>query len=93
MFLLNIIGLNGSLVRKKIQQIECPTQGEQIGILKGHAPTVAILSAGDLVIHMTNTQKKIISITGGYMRVDEDGCTIMVQDDSTSIKEQIRGWN
>ena len=92
LFSLQIIGAQGPLLSCDVMQVECPAQGGQLGILAGHTPSVGILEAGKIILHMKNKAQKSIDIQGGYMRVDNDGCSIMIQDGVDDIKAQIKAW-
>lgn len=86
---LKITGTKGILFEQKVHQVDCPTQAGRIGILANHTPLVAILEPGELTIYASEKSNRTVKIKGGYLRVDESGCSIMVEDGADDLKEQL----
>jgi F-type H+-transporting ATPase subunit epsilon len=79
-----------------VDQVDVPGAEGDFGVLAGHAPLVATLKPGILVVH-EGGQKRRIVVTGGFAEVNPQGLTILadvatsVEDiDRTAITAQIR---
>jgi F-type H+-transporting ATPase subunit epsilon len=58
------------------------TEGE-IGILGGHAPTLAVLAAGQVRIHTEGGESVIADVEGGFLSVEHD--RVMVVSDTATL--------
>ncbi len=62
------------------------TEGD-VGILPGHAPLLAALRDGDILIEGTDGRRNEASIGDGFLSVDHDGVTIVAQSvDAPSLQ-------
>jgi F-type H+-transporting ATPase subunit epsilon len=59
------------------------TEGE-MGILTGHAPTLAVLAPGEVRIVATGGESVVLDVSGGFLSVDHDRVTI-VSDTATVV--------
>jgi F-type H+-transporting ATPase subunit epsilon len=79
-----------------VDQVDVPGAEGDFGVLAGHAPLVAMLKPGVLVVHV-GAEKKRIVVFGGFAEVNPQGLTILadvataVEDvDRAAIAEHIR---
>ena len=66
------------------RSVTAPAHDGSIGILAGHTPLLALLSAGTVVIRPTSGAELEISVTGGFLSVDSDQITV-VADEATLV--------
>ena len=69
----------------EVEQVDVPGAEGDFGVLAGHAPLVALLKPGILVIHESGQQKRIV-VTGGFAEVNPQGLTILA-DVASSIED------
>jgi F-type H+-transporting ATPase subunit epsilon len=69
----------------EVDQVDVPGAEGDFGVLAGHAPLVAMLKPGILVIH-EGGQKRRIVVTGGFAEVNPQGLTILA-DVATSVDD------
>lgn len=55
------------------------TEGE-IGILAGHEPVLSLLVDGVVRVEGTNGEKVQVSITGGFLAVDNNSVRVLAED-------------
>lgn len=62
----------------RARQVSAPAADGEIGILVGHSPLLAVLRAGQ--VRITDEAGAVVSaaITGGFLSVDSDSVTIVV---------------
>jgi F-type H+-transporting ATPase subunit epsilon len=68
-----------------VQQVDVPGIEGDFGVLEGHAPTVATLRPGILMVHAAGGTQKIV-VLGGFAEVSEKGLTI-VADLADSVED------
>ncbi|MEA2954406.1 MAG: F-type H+-transporting ATPase subunit epsilon, partial [Alphaproteobacteria bacterium] len=95
-FHFDLVAPDKLLFSGEVDQVDVPGAEGDFGVLAGHAPLVATLKPGILVVH-EGGQKKRIVVTGGFAEVNPQGLTILadvataVEDiDRTAITAQIR---
>jgi F-type H+-transporting ATPase subunit epsilon len=69
----------------EVDQVDVPGVEGDFGVLAGHAPVVAAIRPGILVITTGGTHQKII-VLGGLAEVSDKGLTVLA-DVATSIQE------
>ena len=69
----------------EVDQVDVPGVEGDFGVLAGHAPVVAAIRPGILVITSGGTHQKII-VLGGLAEVSDKGLTVLA-DTATSMKE------
>jgi len=69
----------------EVDQVDVPGAEGDFGVLAGHAPVVAAIRPGILVVHSGGSQQKII-VLGGLAEVSESGLTVLA-DVATDIAE------
>lgn len=69
----------------EVDQVDVPGAEGDFGVFAGHAPMVATLRPGILVVTVNGKQEKII-ITGGLAEVSDKGLTVLA-DVAQSMQE------
>ena len=69
----------------EVDQVDVPGVEGDFGVLAGHAPVVAAIRPGILVVTTGGTHQKII-VLGGLAEVSDKGLTVLA-DVATSIQE------
>lgn len=69
----------------EVDQVDVPGAEGDFGVFAGHAPMVATLRPGILVVTVNGKQEKII-ITGGLAEVSDKGLTVLA-DVARSMQE------
>ena len=70
----------------EVNQVDVPGAEGDFGVLEGHAPTVATLRPGILVVHAAGGSQRIV-VLGGFAEVSASGLTVLaeVAEDAASI--------
>jgi F-type H+-transporting ATPase subunit epsilon len=66
------------------RQIIARTTEGDMGILTGHAPTLAVLAAGQVRITSSSGESVVADVEGGFLSVDHDRVTV-VSDTATVV--------
>ena len=69
----------------EVDQVDVPGVEGDFGVLAGHAPLIALIKPGVLVVHEGGKQHRIV-VTGGFAEVNPDGLTILA-DIASSVEE------
>ena len=69
----------------EVDQVDVPGVEGDFGVLAGHAPVVAAIRPGKMVITAGGTHQKVI-VLGGLAEVSDKGLTVLA-DTATSLKE------
>jgi F-type H+-transporting ATPase subunit epsilon len=69
----------------EVDQVDIPGAEGDFGVLAGHAPVIAAIRPGILVVTVGGKHEKII-VSGGIAEVSEKGLTVLA-DIATSIEE------
>jgi len=69
----------------EVDQVDVPGVEGDFGVLAGHAPVVALIRPGILVITSGGTHQNII-VLGGLAEVSDKGLTVLA-DTATSVKD------
>jgi F-type H+-transporting ATPase subunit epsilon len=69
----------------EVDQVDVPGVEGDFGVLAGHAPVVAAIRPGILVVTSGGSQQKII-VLGGLAEVSDNGLTVLA-DVATSIQD------
>jgi F-type H+-transporting ATPase subunit epsilon len=59
-----------------VDQVDVPGSHGDFGVLAGHAPVVAILKPGVLVVHEGGRKHRLV-VTGGFAEVNAEGLTVL----------------
>lgn len=66
--------------------ISAPAADGSIGILSGHQPVLAVLRAGKVDITATEGEKVELEVSGGFVSVDHDTVTIVID---SSVESEV----
>jgi F-type H+-transporting ATPase subunit epsilon len=85
---LEIVTPSGLVYDSDVAQVTLPGKEGEFGVLPEHAALVALLDAGVIVIDIGNKKEINVAINGGYVKVDEnkvscivDGAVALSDDD------------
>lgn len=68
-----------------VEQVDVPGAEGDFGVLAGHAPLVALLKPGVLVVHEGGRQHRFV-VLGGFAEVNPQGLTVLA-DVASSIED------
>jgi F-type H+-transporting ATPase subunit epsilon len=80
-----IVSQDRSVFEGEADLVLAPTTEGQIGILPGHAPTLAVLGMGILTVRRGEAEE-IFTVTGGFIEIQPDIVTVLA-DASEHIEE------
>ncbi|MEX0752648.1 MAG: F0F1 ATP synthase subunit epsilon [Xanthobacteraceae bacterium] len=69
----------------EVEQVDVPGAEGDFGVLAGHAPLVALLKPGILVVHEAGQERRFV-VLGGFAEVNPQGLTVLA-DVASSIEE------
>ncbi|HET7681110.1 MAG TPA: F0F1 ATP synthase subunit epsilon [Xanthobacteraceae bacterium] len=75
-FHLDLVTPDKLLFSGAVEQVDVPGAEGDFGVLAGHAPLVAMLKPGVLVVHEGGKQHRLVVI-GGFAEVSSEGLTIL----------------
>ena len=75
---LQIVSADRSLVNERVDEVEIPGADGYFGVLPGHTPLLALLSAGELW-YRTGQEKHYLAIAFGFAEVLPDRVTVLAQ--------------
>ena len=83
----DIVAADGKVWSGAAHQVSAPAADGDMGILPGHTPVLAVLRAGEVrVMAHGGTPALRWAVDGGFLSVDSDQVTIVV-DDAQSASE------
>ncbi len=83
----DIVDADGKVWSGAARQVSAPAADGEIGILPGHTPVLAVLRPGEVrVTEHAGAVALRWTVDGGFMSVDSDQVTIVV-DDARSVTE------
>jgi F-type H+-transporting ATPase subunit epsilon len=75
-FQLELVTPDKVLFSGPVDQVDVPGSHGEFGVLAGHAPLVAILKPGVMVVHEGGKHHRLV-VTGGFAEVNPDGLTVL----------------
>ena len=75
---LEIITPNGVIFDGEVKQVNLPGSEGEFGVLAGHATLVSLLDTGVIVYEKEDAEEVAVAINSGYVKVDEDKTTCIV---------------
>lgn len=75
---LEIITPNGVIFDAEVKQVTLPGAEGEFGVLAKHATLVSLLETGVIVIEKTDGSEVAVAINSGYVKVDEEKTTCIV---------------
>jgi F-type H+-transporting ATPase subunit epsilon len=65
------------LLEEQVLGLRASAVEGQLGVLAGHAPMIAELTIGELVVRPQSGEPRHFATTGGVLRVERDGATVL----------------
>ena len=75
---LEIITPNGVIFDDEVKQVTLPGSEGEFGVLPKHATLVSLLDTGVIVIEKADGSEVAVAINSGYVKVDEEKTTCIV---------------
>ena len=75
---LEIITPNGVIFDDEVKQVALPGSEGEFGVLPKHATLVSLLDTGVIVIEKADGSEVAVAINSGYVKVDEEKTTCIV---------------
>ena len=75
---LEIVTPNGLIYEGDVKMVTLPGKEGEFGVLPDHASLVSLLEAGVITIENANNQEVIVAINKGYVKVDENKVSCIV---------------
>jgi F-type H+-transporting ATPase subunit epsilon len=71
-----IISPEATVFEGEADMVVAPAWDGEVGVLRGHAPMLVLLGAGDMRITREGTLQRF-HVAGGFMQVDDDVVTVL----------------
>ena len=75
---LEIVTPDGVIFDAEVKQVTLPGSEGEFGVLANHATLVSLLDTGVIVIDNANGNEVAVAINSGYVKVDEEKTTCIV---------------
>jgi F-type H+-transporting ATPase subunit epsilon len=75
---LEIVTPNGVIFDADVKQVTLPGSEGEFGVLAHHATLVSLLETGVIVIERADSREVAVAINSGYVKVDEEKTTCIV---------------
>ncbi len=75
---LEIVTPSGVIFDAEVKQVTLPGSEGEFGVLARHATLVSLLEAGVIVIDTADSKNVAVAINSGYVKVDEEKTTCIV---------------
>jgi len=84
---LEIVTPNGVIFDAEVKQVTLPGSEGEFGVLAKHATLVSLLDTGVIVIDKADGSEIAVAINSGYVKVDEEKTTCIV-DGAVSLSSE-----
>jgi F-type H+-transporting ATPase subunit epsilon len=85
----DIVDADGKVWSGEARQVTAPAADGEIGILPGHTPVLALLRAGEVrITEHAGSPMLRWRVDGGFLSVDSDQVTIVVDDAQPAAGEK-----
>lgn len=84
-FLFELVAPDKLVFSGNVDQVDVPGVDGDFGVLAGHAPLVALVKPGILVVHEAGQQRQFV-VLGGFAEVNAQGLTVLA-DVASSIED------
>jgi F-type H+-transporting ATPase subunit epsilon len=84
-FQFDLVSPDHLVFSQPVVQVDVPGSEGDFGVLAGHAPYVAVLKPGILVVHAEG-QRRLFVVSGGFAEVSGDRLTVLA-DMATRLEE------
>ncbi|MFT7824198.1 MAG: ATP synthase F1 subunit epsilon [Sulfurimonas sp.] len=75
---LEIVTPSGVIFDAEVKQVSLPGSEGEFGVLAQHATLLSLLEAGVIVIETADSKEVAVAINSGYVKVDEEKTTCIV---------------
>ena len=75
---LKVVAPDQTVFSGAVQSVIAPAWDGQVGILKGHAPMISLLGAGELILN-EGSNPTVYHVAGGLMKVEGDNITVLTE--------------
>ena len=75
-----IISPKGVVCKATVESVSLPGAAGRFTVLRGHAPLVSVLEAGE-IRYLQNGTEHTVAVKGGFVRVCKDKIEITVETD------------
>lgn len=76
---LRVVSPEKAVFEGEAAALVAPAWDGKIGILKGHAPLISLLGAGELIIDLPGGGSQTFHVAGGVMKVEDDDVTVLTE--------------
>jgi F-type H+-transporting ATPase subunit epsilon len=83
---LSLVTPDGAVFEGEVEMVVVPGAAGEIGVLARHAPLVAMLKAGGIHVHLTESEVQEYATGPGFFKVERDRAIALV-DDAVDVKE------
>lgn len=74
----DLVAADGKVWSGSARQVSAPAADGEIGILLGHTPILSVLRPGEVRVRTTDGQALSWQVDGGFLSVDDDRVTVVV---------------
>lgn len=74
----DLVAADGKVWSGSARQVSAPAADGEIGILLGHTPILSVLRAGEVRVRTADGQTMSWQVDGGFLSVDDDRVTVVV---------------
>ncbi|NUN47764.1 MAG: ATP synthase F1 subunit epsilon [Candidatus Brocadiae bacterium] len=86
-FQFEVVTPERTVFSKSVTSVIMPAHEGYLGVLAGHAPLLALLQPGEIVIRLPNGEQEEIVVAGGFADVGPKKCLILA--DAAETPEQV----
>lgn len=85
---LEVVTPEGIVEKTRATLVEFPSEGGELGIFPGHAPLVAVVSAGEMRIYREDGLH-VFAVAGGFAQINPDSVRMVVSFAADSASENL----
>lgn len=74
-----VVSPDRTVLRDEAASVVAPAWDGKVGILPGHAPMIALLGQGELVVDRVGGGSETFHVAGGVMKVEDDRVTVLTE--------------
>jgi F-type H+-transporting ATPase subunit epsilon len=82
MIKIKILSPSGTVYDGNVTHVTFPGEAGSFSVYPLHAPIISTLMKGDIICHVSNGEKKNVSIQSGFVEVKDDLITVCVEQTS-----------
>jgi F-type H+-transporting ATPase subunit epsilon len=86
-FLFEVVTPERTVFSKTVTSVIMPAHNGYLGVLAGHAPLLALLQPGEIVIRTAEGKQEEIAVAGGFADVGPKKCLILA--DAAETPDQV----